>query len=250
MNPLLAEYLPILIFLVMRVLPGDPFSVVFGQESFSNLSPADQARFRADLGLDQPFWSQYVDWLGGALQGDLGESLAQPGVPVWDIVEPALVNSLKLALFAFVLVVPLGILGGVLAGLRFGRLTDRSITVVGLSLAVVPEVVTGLVLLGKGDVRFAPPHPAELPAGTLVDLFLRAVSARRPRAQLRRTVAGWQPISHDEILRNVQQIAAARYGDHGYYIDGERRRIPDHWHAHARPNGGFFDPRSPLFGRT
>lgn len=52
-------------------------------------------------------------------------------------------------------------------------------------------------------------NPAELPPGTLVDLFLRAVDARRARAQLRRTDAGWQPISHEEILRNVQQISAA-----------------------------------------
>ena len=54
---------------------------------------------------------------------------------------------LKLAIFAFVLVVPFGILGGVFAGLRVGRPTDRAITVVGLSLAVVPEFVTGLVLI-------------------------------------------------------------------------------------------------------
>jgi long-chain acyl-CoA synthetase len=52
-------------------------------------------------------------------------------------------------------------------------------------------------------------NPADLPAGTLVDLFLRAVSAGRPRAQLRRTAAGWQPISHQQILRNVEHIAAA-----------------------------------------
>ena len=56
-------------------------------------------------------------------------------------------NSLKLAVFAFVLVVPFGILGGVLSGLRVGKATDRGITVVGLSLAVVPEFVTGLVLI-------------------------------------------------------------------------------------------------------
>ncbi len=54
---------------------------------------------------------------------------------------------MKLAVFAFLLVVPFGILGGVLAGLRVGRPTDRAISVVGLSLAVVPEVVTGLVLI-------------------------------------------------------------------------------------------------------
>jgi long-chain acyl-CoA synthetase len=59
-----------------------------------------------------------------------------------------------------------------------------------------------------GSRRYAS-NAAELPAGTLVGLFLRAVSARRPRAQLRRTLGGWQPISHEEILHNVQQIAAA-----------------------------------------
>ncbi len=105
------------------------------------------AAYNHEHGTDRPAVVQYLDWLGGAVQGDLGESLAQEGVPVWDIVEPALVNSMKLAVFAFLLVVPFGILGGVLAGLRVGRPTDRAISVVGLSLAVVPEVVTGLVLI-------------------------------------------------------------------------------------------------------
>ena len=66
---------------------------------------------------------------------------------MWDVVRPALVNSTKLAVYAFLLVVPLGLLGGIFAGLRVGRPTDRTITVVGLSLAVVPEFVTGLVLI-------------------------------------------------------------------------------------------------------
>jgi peptide/nickel transport system permease protein len=105
------------------------------------------AAYNHEHGTDRPAVVQYLDWLGGAVQGDLGESLAQEDVPVWDIVEPALVNSMKLAVFAFLLVVPFGILGGVLAGLRVGRPTDRAISVVGLSLAVVPEVVTGLVLI-------------------------------------------------------------------------------------------------------
>jgi peptide/nickel transport system permease protein len=64
-----------------------------------------------------------------------------------DVIRPALLNSLKLAVYAFVLVVPFGILGGVLSGLRVGKATDRGITIVGLSLAVVPEFVTGLVLI-------------------------------------------------------------------------------------------------------
>jgi hypothetical protein len=43
------------------------------------------------------------------------------------------------------------------------------------------------------------------------------------------------------LLDRLAGVAAVRYGEQGYWIDGERRRIPDHWHAHARPVGGFFD---------
>jgi hypothetical protein len=49
------------------------------------------------------------------------------------------------------------------------------------------------------------------------------------------------------LLTRLKRIAADRYGGDGYWIDPERRRIPDHWHAHARPAGGFFDPRSELY---
>jgi hypothetical protein len=42
------------------------------------------------------------------------------------------------------------------------------------------------------------------------------------------------------LLGRLEEAAAGRYGAGGYWIDRERRRIPDHWHAHARPKGGFF----------
>jgi hypothetical protein len=58
-----------------------------------------------------------------------------------------------------------------------------------------------------------------------------------------------EPTVEDELLRVLGEVAAARYGVDGFYVDAERRRIPDHWHAHARPAGGFFDPRSELYGR-
>jgi hypothetical protein len=51
------------------------------------------------------------------------------------------------------------------------------------------------------------------------------------------------------MLERLGIAAAARYGEEGYWIDPERRRIPDHWHAHARPQGGFFDPKSDLYER-
>ena len=57
-----------------------------------------------------------------------------------------------------------------------------------------------------------------------------------------------EPEREDLLLERLGAIAAERYPD-GFWIDGERRRIPDHWHAHARPKDGFFDPASQLFGR-
>ena len=51
------------------------------------------------------------------------------------------------------------------------------------------------------------------------------------------------------LLGHLERIAAARYGEMGYDVDPERRKIPDHWHAHARPAGGFFDPRSRLYAQ-
>jgi hypothetical protein len=58
------------------------------------------------------------------------------------------------------------------------------------------------------------------------------------------------PDNDDEqrLRTRLEEIAAKRYPE-GFWIDDERRRIPDHWHAHARPTGGFFDPSSELYDR-
>ena len=135
--------LSMIIFAVAQLLPGD-----LGSLGARTRRPTEAvAEYNHEHGTDRSAVVQYVDWAGGVARGDLGNSLVPPEQPVWDVIGPALRNSLKLAVFAFVLVVPFGILGGVLSGLRVGKATDRGITVVGLSLAVVPEFVTGLVLI-------------------------------------------------------------------------------------------------------
>ena len=135
--------LSMIVFAAAQLLPGDLGRSVLGRDATEEAV----AEYNREHGTDRSAVVQYLDWASGAVRGDLGNSLVPPEPPVWDVLEPALVNSLKLALVAFLLVVPFGIIGGVLAGLRVGRPTDRTITVVGLSLAVVPEFVTGLVLI-------------------------------------------------------------------------------------------------------
>ncbi len=134
--------LSVLVFAISNILPGNVGRSVLGpfatQESVDALNE--------QLGVDRPLLTQYLDWAGGVLQGDLGMSL-QRQVPAWDLLRPAIINSAKLAALAFVLCIPLSILGGVIAALRYGKRTDKSITIAGISLAAMPDYVSGIVLI-------------------------------------------------------------------------------------------------------
>ena len=109
-----------IVFAAAQLLPGD-----IGRNVLGNLaSEADVERFNKMVGVDRPIWEQYWDWISDFVRGDLGTSL-QYNVPVVDLLGPSLVNSLQLAAVAFVLVVPLSLLGGTIAALRRNRLSDR-----------------------------------------------------------------------------------------------------------------------------
>lgn len=134
--------LSLIVFFASHVLPGDVGRAMLGP--FADQRAVDQMNH--ELGTDRPILTQYFDWLGSFVLGDMGQSFAmrKPVAPfVWD----ALSNSLFLAAVALVLVVPLGILGGVISALKVGRPLDRIITVTGLSAAVVPEFISGIVLI-------------------------------------------------------------------------------------------------------
>jgi peptide/nickel transport system permease protein len=130
------------VFFGAQVLPGNVARRILGPF-------ADQAAVEAlnrNLGTDRPLLTQYWDWISSFVQGDLGTSLAY-GVPVSELMGSALGNSFKLAGFAFLMVVPLAILGGVIAALKRDGIIDRVITIGGLSLTVIPEFVTGIILI-------------------------------------------------------------------------------------------------------
>ena len=154
--------LSVIIFFAGSVLPGNPGRAILGPFASEHaVNALNQA-----LGVNRPLISQYWSWATGVLHGDLGTSY-QFRAPVSSFLFPALWRSLKLAAVAFVIVVPLSILGGVLAALYRGRAVDRSISVTGLSLTSVPEFVSGVVLI----VIFAIalkwfPVSANPPAGT------------------------------------------------------------------------------------
>lgn len=134
--------LSMLVFVASQLLPGNIGRNVLGPFASEN----DVRMLNHQLGVDQPIYIQYRDWIGRLLHGNLGTSL-QYKVPVIDLLGPSLINSLKLAGVAFLLVVPLSIFGGVFAALRRGRMADRAITLTGLSLTAVPEFISAIVLI-------------------------------------------------------------------------------------------------------
>jgi len=134
--------LSMIVFATAQLLPGDIGRNILGP--FAPQSAVDAMNHQ--LGADRPAVVQYWDWIKGIVHGDLGQSL-QYQEPIRPLLSTALGNSLKLALVAFLIVIPLGVLGGIAAGLRAGRALDRTVSVGGLSLTAVPEFVTGIVLI-------------------------------------------------------------------------------------------------------
>lgn len=134
--------LSVLVFIGTQLLPGDVGRRILGP--FATQEAVDALNER--LGTDRPVLVQYGDWISSAATGDLGFSISFSR-PVNELLGRALGNSLKLAALAFVIVVPLSLAGGILAALKRGTFIDRLITVGGLSATVIPEFVSGIVLI-------------------------------------------------------------------------------------------------------
>jgi peptide/nickel transport system permease protein len=134
--------LSVIVFLAGQVLPGDPARAILGPLA----SPQAVTALRHQLGVDKPLLTQYGTWIGHFVRGDPGKSYQYQSA-IGPLLTSALGRSLKLAALAFVIVVPLGILGGVVAALNVGRPADRIISVVGLSATVIPEFVSGIILI-------------------------------------------------------------------------------------------------------
>ncbi|MBL7166935.1 MAG: ABC transporter permease [Dehalococcoidales bacterium] len=130
------------IFLITEVLPGDVATMMLGKDA----TEASLARIREDLGLNRPAHVRYLEWIGGVLQGDLGNSLYM-GEPIADIVGRRLSHSAILAVFAFLVGTPAAVIAGILAGVRRDTKLDRLTSMVGLVGISVPEFVTGIVLI-------------------------------------------------------------------------------------------------------
>jgi peptide/nickel transport system permease protein len=131
----------VIVFVGGQVLPGDPGRIRLGPLA----DPSAVAALNHQLGTDRPVLVQYFDWLGHTVRGDFGTSLSL-NAPVAPFLLDALANSAALVAVALALVLPVSIGAGVWAGLRAGSNTDRAIILSSVSLAIIPDFVSALLL--------------------------------------------------------------------------------------------------------
>lgn len=132
----------VLIFVGTQLLPGDVAQAILGQSA----TPEALANLRAELGLNDPAYVRYFDWLGGVLTGDLGTALSN-GQDISEALGKRLSNTLFLAMWAAIVSVPLAILLGLVAVQYRNGFIDKLISATTLTSISLPEFFIGYLLV-------------------------------------------------------------------------------------------------------
>jgi peptide/nickel transport system permease protein len=128
----------ILIFVAMRVLPGNPVTIL---TQGAPLSPQQRDALTKEYHLNEPIWKQYFAWVGGALHGDLGVSL-RSNEPVSTIVGHSLPRTLVLLAGAFIFSLLISVPLGIAAALREGRISEQGIITFTMFLLSIPLFIS------------------------------------------------------------------------------------------------------------
>lgn len=132
----------IVAFILIRLVPGDPAQVILGLHA----TPASVLQLRAQLGLDQPLPTQYLNFLGGVLRLDLGNSIAlkQPIVP---ILAPRVLVTVGLLVYSVLIAVALAVPLAIVSALRRNRWPDHLIRLLSTVTFAMPAFWLGLILI-------------------------------------------------------------------------------------------------------
>lgn len=136
-------------FLLVQMAPTDPAMVRLGE----NATDEAYAAYRAEIGVDRPIAAQYVDWLGGAVTGDLGESW-QSEASVSELLVRRLPITLSLTIGALAVGLLIGLPLGIAAGIRAGRPSDSTITGAASIGQAVPNFWAALLLVAYVALPF------------------------------------------------------------------------------------------------
>jgi peptide/nickel transport system permease protein len=136
----------IMVFVVMRILPGDPLVAIFGPEGFTKLSDKERAGYMAALGLSDPLWVQYLAWVKDILRGDFGHSFFR-SESVADMILRRGPLTAEIALLSVGLSWLVGIPVALVSALRPNTLTDSAVRFVSILFLAVPGFWVGMLIV-------------------------------------------------------------------------------------------------------
>ena len=136
----------VIIFVVMRILPGDPLVAMFGMEGFAKLSPGDRARIIADLGLAEPLPVQYVRWLGDIATGSLGRSFFR-GDNVRDLIVHRGPLSAEIGILSVIVSWLVGLPVGIVSALRPNSVSDNVARSLAIFFIAIPGFWLGMLIV-------------------------------------------------------------------------------------------------------
>src|SRR5262245_43853492 len=176
----------VLTFVANRFVPGDPVMVMLGDQS-SNVELA--ASLRHQYGLDRPLWLQFLSFLGGLVQGDLGLSFRHPGVPVTEVIKDALWISPLLAMGALALAVPIGLALGIYAAIKRSSPMDTGVMLLVVTGLSVPSFALAafMVWLFSLQLGWLPVAGWTRPAHAVLPVILLTIPPAAYIARLART---------------------------------------------------------------
>jgi peptide/nickel transport system permease protein len=134
----------VIIFVLLRVVPGNIVDILFDAAGF--VDPTDKANLEKELGLNLPIYVQYLHWIGGLLQGDLGYAYISER-PAIEEIAPRIPVTAKLAVLALVFAVAIGVPLGVISAVRRNTALDYVLRVLSLSGLSMPSFWLGLLVL-------------------------------------------------------------------------------------------------------
>src|ERR1700687_2845534 len=136
----------IVVFCVLRILPGDPLVALFGPEGFTKLSEAERARYMADLGLSDPLVVQYLHWIADIARGDLGHSFFR-AESVAEMLSRRGPLTAEIGLIAVVLSWIVGIPVAIVSALKPNSLSDNISRFVSILFLAVPGFWLGMLIV-------------------------------------------------------------------------------------------------------
>ncbi|WP_166240213.1 nickel/cobalt ABC transporter permease [Paenibacillus turpanensis] len=135
-----------LTFVFIHLSPMDPAEVILHAQGVPKITEELIMQTKAELGMDRPFLVQYFHWMAACLQVDFGNSYVT-GKPVWSLLGPAFLNTLKLTLVSTIAIILLSIGLGIICAWREGRMLDRSVRGVSFFLTSMPSYWLGALMI-------------------------------------------------------------------------------------------------------